>query len=499
MSNNQRFYVYNAVCNIFPIISQILIILVLTPVLVNKLDSDSFAIWSLVQQAGALVISILSVFQVVLSKNVARLHATGEIENLSKYLRGVAPLVGRLIVLVVVFSVILAILLPFFLSNISSQSRPVFGAAIFIYGCAISLNSLTVFLSGYLQGVSRNLYSSLLQVGSKVVLAYGWILVAKTSGKVMPMMFVSLAVAAVTSRIAIIPFSCHSIYLKSIFGNVNKELSKATLSETMYLLVWAVSMMFVSGLSIFLVAKFDYGEIKTYSVAFTCVGGVNAIFGAASSVFVPMCSTIAVRHSPKVFGDFVTNLTAVHTSVMIIISIPLLFYGNSILSIWIGTQVSEKQRMILICLTVANLIRNSASPYAYGIIATGAQKDMLTTPVLEGFLTFIASVCLGSYYGVMGVVAGMVIGSVICVVLHVVINFRRISVLILDWESYFKSGLLYPLGILGPFVFVQMSPSSNKIFNTVGLIVGLVAAFLSLLHLFRQLSCLNMKLKMGSH
>ncbi len=499
MSNSQKFYFYNAGCNILPVVSQILLVLVLTPILVNKLDSDSFAIWSLVQQAGSLVLSILSVFQVVLSKNVARLNAKGEIEDLSKYLRAVAPLVGRLVILIVFFSVILAILLPFILSNIQPQSRSVFGTALFISGCAISLNSITAFLSGYLQGVSKNQYSSFLQVGSKVVLACGWILVAKTSGKVLPMVFVSLAVAAVTSRIAIIPFSYHSIHLKNIFGNVDKELSRTTLSETMYLLVWTVSMMFVSGLSIFLVAKLDYGEIKNYSVAFTCVGGVSAVFGAASSVFVPMCSSIAVRHSPKIFGDFVTNLTAVNTSVMILISIPLLFYGDSILSIWIGAQISDKQRMILVCLTVANLIRNSASPYAYGIIASGAQKDMLATPVLEGFLTFIASICLGSFYGVMGVVAGMVIGSVICVLLHAVINFRRISVLILDRKGYFKSGILYPLGILGPFVFVHLLPSTNKILDAVGLLIVLVLAFLSLRHLFKQLICINMKLRMGSH
>jgi arginine exporter protein ArgO len=71
--------------------------------------------------------------------------------------------------------------------------------------------------------------------------------------------------------------------------------------------------------------------------------------------------------------------------------------------------------------------------------------------------------------------------------------------LVLDWNCYLKSGLLYPLGILGPFVFVHLLPSTNKIVDAAGLIIVLVLACLSLRHLFKQLSCINMKLKMGLH
>jgi O-antigen/teichoic acid export membrane protein len=495
---SQKTYFSNAICNVLPVISQILMVLVLTPVLVDNLDSESFGIWSVIQQAGSLVLSILGVFQIVLSKNVSQLNALGEGEKLSKYLRGVAPLVGKLIILILLLSLSLAIFLPLLLENVVSRSRWIFFIVICASGCAVSLNSLLVFLSGYLQGVSKNLYSSVLQVGNKVVLAFGWILVAKTTGKILPMVLVSLAVAVVTGKIAIIPFSHHSIYLNNIFGNVDKELSKSTLRETFHLLVWTVSMMFVSGFSIFMVAKLDYGELKSYSIAFTCVSGISAIFGAASSVLLPMCSAVAVRKSPRFFGDFVTNLTAVHTSMMILVSIPLLFYGDLVLSIWLRTEASSKQRLILSSLTLANLIRNTASPYAYSIIAVGAQKEMLLTPVLEGLLTFGASVLLGSYYGVVGVVSGMVIGSVSCVALHVLINFKRISVIVLDWKCYIKSGVFYPLGILGPFVIAHLVSSTNKIFNTIGLFTGIGVALLSLLHLVRQFRYINMKLNIGN-
>jgi O-antigen/teichoic acid export membrane protein len=488
----------NALCNILPIASQIAIILFLTPILVEKLDSESFSIWSIVQQAGALVLSVLSVFQVVVSKNVAQLNAAGDSRGITRYLQGTAPLVGRFVVFIVALSAVLSILSPTFLRNVDSESRWNFVISMFLSGCAISFSSVLVFLSGYLQGVSKNSYSSFLQVGSKIAMASGWIAVAKSSGKILQMVCVSLAVAAVTGKIAMIPFARHSIYFKNLFGKVDKSISQSILTEILHLLIWTVSMMFVNGFGVFLVANLDYGEVKSYSIAFALVGGINAIFGAASSALLPMCSAIAVRHSAKAFGEFVTHLTAVNSSMLVLSSIPLLFFGKWVLGLWLGIQVSDKQQFILMCLSLSNLIRNTAAPYAYGVIAAGAQKNMILTPVLEGIATFSLSFLMGSFYGVAGVVSGMVIGSLVGVSLNILINFRRISVLVLDWKCYLKSGLLYPSGILVPFVFLPLLTSTKTVVNTVGFIIGIVISFLSLRHLFKQLSCINMRLKMGS-
>jgi O-antigen/teichoic acid export membrane protein len=495
----QSTVVSNALCNILPIASQIAIILFLTPILVEKLDSESFSIWSIVQQAGALILSVLSVFQVVVSKNVAQLKAEGDSRGITRYLQGTAPLVGRFVVFIVALSAVLSILSPTFLRNVDSESRWVLVISMFLSGCAISFSSVLVFLSGYLQGVSKNSYSSFLQVGSKIAMASGWIAVAKSSGKILQMVCVSLAVAAVTGKIAMIPFARHSIYFKNIFGRLDKSISQSILTEILHLLIWTVGMMFVNGFGVFLVANFDYDEVKSYSIAFALVGGLNAIFGAASSAFLPMCSAIAVKHSAKFLGEFVTNLTAVNTLMLILASIPLLFFGKWVLGLWLGIQISEKQQLILMCLSLSNLIRNTAAPYAYSVIAAGAQKDMILTPVLEGIATFSLSFLLGSSYGVVGVVSGMVIGSLVGVSLNILVNFRRISVMVLDWKCYLKSGLLYPLGILGPFIFAHLLPSTNKIVDAVGLLIVFFFAFLSLRHLFKQLICINMKLKMDRH
>jgi O-antigen/teichoic acid export membrane protein len=183
-------------------------------------------------------------------------------------------------------------------------------------------------------------------------------------------------------------------------------------------------MLFVSGLDVTIVGKYDFGQTAFYSIAVLPTNLVTAIMGAALAPLMPTASALSVHHSPVQMGAVLARATRYASALLITSAVPLLVAGYWVLRVWVGPTYAMQTVGYMRILVLANILRNMAMPYASMLVATESQKIAIAGAVAEAAVNVTCSLYLVRHIGAIGVAYGTLIGSFISIGMHFIVNMH---------------------------------------------------------------------------
>lgn len=234
--------------------------------------------------------------------------------------------------------------------------------------------------------------------------------------------------------------------LLSNFGPYHRQRLREMLHACGSLTVWNIAMLFVNGIDLVVVGHFDFHKVSAYSLAVTAV---TILVGVLQAVMSPMIAIGAKLHANLSTRNQMPALVIRTTQYAVLILgvslVCVLAFGKWALGFWIPVAYVQDVYVLLAVLLVANVVRNSAAPYAFLLVATGLQKYVLFPAMLEAGVNLIASLMLVVRYGAVGVALGTLIGGAVGVCANFWIGFGKSRELVPSTSVYILQGLLLPL------------------------------------------------------
>jgi O-antigen/teichoic acid export membrane protein len=246
-----------------------------------------------------------------------------------------------------------------------------------------------------------------------------------------------------------------------------KQLSKSTAIEiTNYcagLLVWTVGMLLVSGLDTAIIGYFDYRSVVYYSLAASLTMFVTGLQSSVFATILPNAAEINARGDRVGLGKLLVASTRYATVMLVFTSLPLLLGGKLLLTIWVGESYANNTVIMLHLLIIAGFIRQLGAPYATIVMASGEQKLIMLSPLVEGVVNLATSILLISKIGVIGVAIGTIIGGFVSVLFHLFYNLPRTKCIILPNAYPLILAVGKPLmAMLPTIILYTLTPNSNQ-------------------------------------
>ncbi|MBL6854342.1 MAG: polysaccharide biosynthesis C-terminal domain-containing protein [Alphaproteobacteria bacterium] len=184
-------------------------------------------------------------------------------------------------------------------------------------------------------------------------------------------------------------------------------------------------MLLISGIDTTIVGIFNFREIAPYGVAITAV---SFLAGIVQAMMAPLTQVFARLHARGETGSIVTTLhttSFASTALLFAMALWLIALARPIFDIWVGPSIAAQAVPLFDVLLVAIAIRYSATSFTNYLVATGQQRKVMVTPVIEGLTNLIASVVGAYFLGALGVALGTLIGSLAGIGANCFHNFPR--------------------------------------------------------------------------
>jgi O-antigen/teichoic acid export membrane protein len=307
-------------------------------------------------------------------------------------------------------------------------------------------------------GLQRNHIPAKIAIVSKTVLALMLILTVTRGGQL-----TALAVAFASTNVltyvwqwyvykraaGFVEISCRFFGLSAV-----RELVAYCTSLT----VWNVAMLMISGLDSTIVGIFDFRAVAFFTVSASLITFIIGFQNAIISPLIPAGAALSASGTPEQVGRILVKSTRLCSLTLLLTGVPVALFAEKILSAWVGKSYAIGGAGILQALVAGNIIRYTAAPYAMLLIATGRQRAVLLTPVIEGVVNIAASIALAWFLGAVGVALGTMIGSVAGVLGNWFLNMSRTQDMIaFEFSEYLLQGVLKPLLCFLPVIFYVIS------------------------------------------
>jgi len=259
-------------------------------------------------------------------------------------------------------------------------------------------------------------------------------------------------------------------------GLASRASAKEIGSYSAALMAWSAGMLMVSGLDLTIVGAFQYSATAFYAVALTMTAFVAQAQGAIFAALLPPSAALAARGERYKMGSLLVSSTRYGMLILLVMVLPLLLGGKTILGIWVGSNYAAHGTEFLEVLVCANVIRLFAVPYTILLLGSGQHRKVILSPLAEGVINLVSSL-IGAYlWGAIGVAIGTVIGSVVGVGLHLFYNIPRTTAIAINRAVLLKEGLLKPLLCAAPFGLLLLYKMAAPQMSLASLGIGLSGA-----------------------
>lgn len=225
------------------------------------------------------------------------------------------------------------------------------------------------------------------------------------------------------------------------------------------LTVWNLAMLLVSGLDLIIITRYQPDAVPYYAVSLTLVSFIAGTMQALAGALTPAAAAMQAGRSQRQLHELFVRATALVSVASLIVSAPLVFAGEGILQLWVGSAYAAQAHRILALLAIATVIRTCLLPYGMIAIGTGQQHRMMYTPLIEGGVSLALSVWWAGRWGVMGVAAAKIVSAIVGIVLLVGQHALVHSMPDLSRGEVLKVGIVRPVlswALLGGLVAVML-------------------------------------------
>ncbi|WP_243295648.1 lipopolysaccharide biosynthesis protein [Geothrix mesophila] len=478
---SRRVLLKNAVANVASGTSAALLAVVLPPILLKYLSRDIYAVWALILQVGAYTGLLNFGLQVAVGRFVAHYETTGETDRrdalvstawVSLALAGLVAALGMIAV---------SIAFPHLFPKIPAQLRGEAQVAMAWVGLSMAIGLPFSVFMGVFVGRQRYEVPGLIQIGSRLLTGVVLVWIAFHRGTLVSM---AQAFAGINLLTYGAQYVAHRLWAASCRihpGRAALTAAKELWEYSFSLSVWNVAMLMVTGLDLVIVGRVDFKAVPAYAIATGLVTFVAGLQNAVFNVLIPAGAVLGAEEDAARLQRMLLNATRYGVLLLLTSSLPLLLGGEFLLRHYVGIELATITLPLLRLLVIGNLIRLTATPYAALLIATGQQRVVLITPFVEGSINLVLSIVLGLRIGAAGVAIGTVIGAMVGIICNLFYNFPRTRLITVDIKIYLIHGLLVPLSIAMPLLFLYWIAHGLYIGLQLRLILIFLGAMLSLI------------------
>jgi O-antigen/teichoic acid export membrane protein len=391
------------------------ITIILTPILISKLGSENYGLWSLLLSAsytyGYLAIGDLGLGELILRAVPAANSEAPDDKKSLVYITSnslVASIVGGLLTIAIALAGY-ALISHWSVSN-SFNSKTLFLCVLLIL-CEAFFEIVCSIFRGFIEGQGQFKVARAIDTSGRIIWGLSASLILFNGGGVVQL---AIATALISlSRLCIYGFSSRLVDQPMIFsislvslGGVLAMVKDGIHLNGLKVLYSIYSQMDRSIIAIFLTVS----AITTYDISFRFFSVTLLLLATASSSVIP---TTAKQHSSQ---DFEANKsvfirgTSITASIVIPICLGLFFYAPSIIQVWIGPGHSDAVIPARIFLLFPMLSSTNQIGIAM-LTAVGMTKTVLKFQFFSVMINLVLSVIFVQFFGLKGVVLGTLVSN----------------------------------------------------------------------------------------
>ena len=448
-------YLRNSTLSVGRLLVSSVVALVLPSYLVRRLPVDIYAAWVLILQVSAYVAYFDFGIQTGIAKYVAEYEARNDVAGASSRASAGLALMVITSLLGVGSTFILAWQVPNLFHDMPANLYSEVRFSIVAIGFSISFGLLCSIFSSIFFGLQRYVIPTAITLVNRLFFT-GAVIVSVALRQSLEVMGVLVAMVNIVT--GLLQFQAWRMWARrirlSLYG-LSRPVVWNMLGYCSSLSVWTVAMLFISGLDVTIVGRYDFGQTAYYSLAILPPNFMTSIMGAALAPMMPATSALSVNHGANQLGALLTRTTRYAVIFLMAFGVPLVVGGYSILSVWLGPTYALHTIEYLRILVIANVFRSVCLPYATMLVATNSQRIAIAGAVAEAAANVISSIYLVRHIGAIGVAYGTLIGSVIGVGAHFMVNMHYTKrVFAVSRLRLLARGILRPSVISLPFLLL---------------------------------------------
>ncbi|MES2219508.1 MAG: hypothetical protein V4587_00900, partial [Acidobacteriota bacterium] len=408
----------NSVANLLRFAVSVLTAALLPPFLTRQLSHDMYAAWVLILQLGAYAAIFELGLQAAISKYVAQHHATEDHAGTSSVVSTATALLTVSAALALTAVCVLAWQVPRLFAQLTPSLVHQVRLGILLIGGATALALPTTALASSFQGVQRYNVPMIIGGGSQVLSTIAIIIAVFLHSSLVVM---GTCVAVITLAAGLVQVAAWRRYLTHIritVSGVTRRMTRTIFNYCAAMSVSSFAMLLISGLDTVIVGHFDFKQTGFYAVAASLTNFVIMTAGNVFSPLLPASSELAALGDHAAVASLTLRSTRFCAVLLVLTSLPLLLYGQPILSLWVGADYARNSILFLEVLTIANMVRLSMLPYAAIIAGNGLQIYGSVAAVVEATVNLTVSILLSARIGAVGAAIGTLVGAFFSVGLH---------------------------------------------------------------------------------
>lgn len=390
----------------------------------QSIGPNQYALWALANQVLAYIPLLGFGMNQILTRSVASALTQPDQPNFAKYLSTgfwiMLGLMGLSAVIVGLSGLWIDHLLP-----VETPERAHFQQMWWVLGGAGSVGLLSLYFfgvfGGYQQYLWENAYKSILVFSFVLGL---WVLQASDTLTLEHLVWMYGIALGIALLFLIIIYFCKGLP-RPHWSNAETGTARQFARGMYGLGIWQFSMVFISGLDLWIVARIEFAAVPGYALALSLMAFLMGVGGALFSPSLPIFANALEEtdHARFVvmFRRYQRWLMATSFGItLIIFTLPQTFWINLL-----GPSSSAFITVMPILL-IATVLRLLTLLYAYALIGANRQHQVIASPLLEGIVNVIVSIALGIWLGPIGVALGTLVGAVLCLAMATLYNIPRL-------------------------------------------------------------------------
>ena len=440
--SRKRKLLQGSALNTVRLILSLSISLFLPHFLVHRMSKDEYSGWVLILQISAYITFLDFGMQTAISKFVAEYDALGDRERLQRLVSSAFAILVIAGAMGMVVVVAITHFMPRIFGGMPVSLLPEARLGMLLIGLSVALPLPVSIFGTIFIGLQQYGFPTFLASISRVLSAAVLVIVVLHRGTIAQM---ALVMACFNLATAIGSYFGWRMLIRerapfSLFA-YSRSMIVQLLQYCGTLGIWTLSTLFITGLDTTIVGRFDYPETGAYGIAANGTNFMLLLLGNFLAPLMPAASSLGTQRTPLEMGAMVEKATRYGVLLLLLISLPLIVGGYSLLRPWVGQAYAEQAVLYLRILTAANIIRYLTYPYSLMVVAMGKQRFATLSPVVEAIINFTASVLLARRYGAIGVALGTLIGAGFGVGLHLIVSmpatqpllaFKRLNLVLRD-------------------------------------------------------------------
>jgi O-antigen/teichoic acid export membrane protein len=435
----------NAISNWIALVSTVVVGLMLTPYLIERLGTERYGIW-------ALIISIIGYYGMLelgvnsaIMRYVARYAGQKDCNSLNKSVNtaiAILSLFGCVIILVAFLAA--GALRSFF--HIAPQNYNSFNVTVIMLsvtaGVALPGNVLRVVILAHEHFVICNIIR-IVRALLKAILFY-WVLHSGGGLVHLAVVFCVLNLLEICVNFVVIKwlfkYLIFSVMLVSWFT------AKNLVSFGFFSFVAQVGNLMNTKLDSAIIGRFiNVGAVGVYNIAAIIYGYLLYLIISLSGVFQPRLAALAGVVSKTDFNDIIIRYSVIVANFAAAVGAVALCTGEDFLKMWLpgnfqDVDAATKSLLILVVALMAGKMQDVA---VNALRAVKKHKYYAIQTILEGFAHLTLSILLVRRFGIVGVAVGTAITAIIAKIIVQPLYFCRLFNI--KWSHYMLKCIVRPL------------------------------------------------------